>query len=74
MLYYKKNDSIGIRRKEPRGDESVGKQIFSFGAGLQLSKPVLKIWACRVLQKLDGGMSEDATYERMNERMSIFRP
>ena len=74
VLYYKKNDSIGIRRKEARGDESVGKQIFSFGAGLQLTKSVLKIWAVRVLKKLDGDMSEEETYEWITERMSTFRP
>ena len=74
MLYYKKNNSIGIRRKEPREDESVGKQIFSFGAGLELTRPMLQIWAVRVLKKLDGGMSEDDTYEWISERMNVFRP
>jgi hypothetical protein len=74
VLYYKRNNSIGIRRKECRGDESVGKQIFSFGAGLQLTRQVLQIWAVRVLKKLDGGMSEDDTYEWISERMSVFRP
>ena len=74
MLYYKKNNCIGIRRKEPREDESVGKQIWSFGAGLELTRPMLQIWAVRVLKKLDGGMSEDDTYEWISERMSTFRP
>jgi len=74
VLHYKKNNSIGIRRKEAREDESVGKQIFSFGAGLELTRPMLQVWAVRCLKKLDGGMSEADTYEWIKERMSTFRP
>ena len=54
-MWYKKHSSVGIRRKF--GDE---KQIFSFGNQSTLPKDALLELGGQCLQKLDGGMTEDA--------------
>ena len=57
-MWYKKNDSVGIRRRF--GDK---KQIWSFGSQSALGKDALMQLGCQCLRKLDEGMAEDAVRE-----------
>ena len=54
VLYYKKNNAIGIREKR-QTKEHQGKQLFSFGQNTGLSQAQLRKWGDKVLAKLEGG-------------------
>ena len=58
-MYYKNNNSIGIRKKEGPWAKS-GQQVFSFG-GMRCpySQQALRNFGLDALKKLDDGMTED---------------
>jgi hypothetical protein len=61
-MYYKNNDSIGIKKK------GAG-QVFSFGAGKKLGEKRLRAWADDVLKKLDDGTDEKDVKAWIHERL-----
>ena len=71
-MYYKKVNNIGIRRKKPRPGEKIGKQIFTFGAGLGLPEARLKHWGGKVLQNLDEGMTERAAKIWIDGKLAVY--
>ena len=64
-MYYKRNDSIGIREKGKKGA-----QIFSFGAGSKLGEQRLRGWADDVMKHLDSGMSPPKAKAWISERLA----
>ena len=72
-MYYKKVNNIGIRRKKPRPSETNGRRIFTFGAGLGLTKSTLQRWGGRVIKRLDEGSTEDAARQWIDARMAAYR-
>ena len=72
-MHYKKGFNIGIRRKKAKKGEKQGKQIFSFGSGLHLSKARLMPWAWRTLKKLDEGNSEEKVRIWITGKMNDLR-
>ena len=63
-MYYKKNDSIGIRKKGQGGQT-----VFSFGAGKNLGEPRLRGWADDVMKEMDNGMTPRKAKAWVNERL-----
>ena len=58
-MYYKNNNSIGIRKKEGPWAKS-GQQVFSFGGKrCFFSQRVLRDFGEDALKKLDAGMTEE---------------
>ncbi len=58
-MYYKNNNSIGVRKKEGPWPKS-GQQVFSFGGKrCSFSEQALRNFGLDALKKLDDGMAEE---------------
>ena len=58
-MYYKNNNSIGVRKKEGPWPNA-GQQVFSFGGKrCFFSERVLRNFGVDALKKLDAGMTEE---------------
>ena len=58
-MWYKTSEGVGIRRKfDERGPVKKGKQIFTFGNGVDMTQEQKMKIGNDVLQKLEDGMSE----------------
>ena len=74
LMYYKNDQSIGIRTRTVPEGKTIGPQIFSFGRKTGLGEKVLRAWGAKVMRKMDGSeLSEPEAKVWINAIMTRYR-